>query len=169
MHQDQQASQTVAENPEHQASQTVREIVAANIRAYRHFRKMEQALLAGRMESLGFAWRRATVSELEREKRDISLAEALALSLALEVTIEDLLYQRPAGRGKPKLVFTNKAAEPDLPPGTVTGLVSPHKAYAEPVWNGHDLQAITIMSANAAEDDPSGGLMFTKAKLGPTS
>ena len=151
-----------------EARQTVGEIVAANIRAYRHLRKMEQAKLAGHMESLGFAWRRATVSELEREKRNVSLAEALALSLVLGVTIEDLLYQRPAGRGKPKLVFTDKAAEPDLPPGAVTALVSPHKAYAETEWSGHDLQAITIYSADADEDDPSGGLMFTKAKLGPT-
>jgi transcriptional regulator with XRE-family HTH domain len=155
--------------PDQGARQTVAEIVAANIRAYRHLRKMDQARLARRMQSLGFAWRRATVSELERDKRNVSLAEALALSFVLEVTIEDLLYQRPAGRGKPRLVFTDKTTEPDLPPGTVTALVSPHRAYAEVAWSDDDdFQGVTILSADADEDDPSGGLMFTKAKLGPT-
>jgi transcriptional regulator with XRE-family HTH domain len=150
------------QRPDLRTRQTVKEIVADNIRARRHFRGMEQAELAQRMQSLGFAWRRATVSDIERKQRPVSLAEALALALALDVTVDQLLDSRGGGQRGPSLVFVDGAGEPDLPPGTVTALLCPHVLYAETEWNERELQGVTIMTT----DDPP-RLAYMAAKGGP--
>jgi transcriptional regulator with XRE-family HTH domain len=125
--------------------QTVTETVASNIRARRHFRGMEQAELAVRMQSLGFAWRRATVSDIERNKRNVSLTEALGLAVALGTTIEELIDTRGGGQRGPHLLISDRPPLPDgpiesfdrrvdLPPASVSALVCPHKLYAETEW-----------------------------------
>jgi hypothetical protein len=82
------------------------------------------------------------------------------------VTVEDLLDSRgPAGRNGPSLVLADGGVEPDLPPGTVTALLSPWKAYAEIEWNERpELQGITIMTT----DEPPQP-MFMKGKGGLVS
>jgi transcriptional regulator with XRE-family HTH domain len=133
---------------------TVAETVAGNVHAYRQIRGMGQDALAQRMRSLGFpTWRRPTVSEVERGRgehdgRSVSLAEALGLATALDVTIEQLTDPRgPEGEASlrgPSLILTDKIDNPDLPPGSVTALVCRHKAYAETMWNGDEFQGIVV-------------------------
>jgi transcriptional regulator with XRE-family HTH domain len=135
--------------------QTVPETVASNIRARRHFRGMEQAELARRMQSLGFAWRRATVSDIERNKRNVSLGEALGLAVALDTTIEELIDTRGGGQRGPDLLISDRPPLPDgpvepfdrridLPPASVSALVCPHKLYAETEWIDDVFSSILI-------------------------
>ena len=46
------------------------------------------------MELLGISWRQVTVSEVEREHRNVTVPELLALAVALGTTIEQLLDPR---------------------------------------------------------------------------
>jgi transcriptional regulator with XRE-family HTH domain len=73
---------------------TVAETVASNVRGFRQLRGIEQATVALRMVRLGIAWRQGTVSEVERGQRNVTVAELLALALALETTVEQLLDPR---------------------------------------------------------------------------
>jgi transcriptional regulator with XRE-family HTH domain len=128
---------------------TVAEAVAGNIRAYRQLRGLEQETLARSMQSLGIAWRRATVSEAERNQRNVTIAELLGLALALETTVEQLVDTRgPEGRRGPRVslsegpVLVNEGSDepfqvvgPVIPPEHVTALVCSHKAYAEVEWD----------------------------------
>jgi transcriptional regulator with XRE-family HTH domain len=131
------------------AEQTVAETVAGNIRAYRQLLGMEQDAVARRMQSLGLAWRRATVSEAERNQRNITIAEMLALAIALDTTVEQLVDTRgPVGRRGPRLslseglIKVSEDDEPDyqvvgpaIPPEYVTALVCSHKAYLTVEWD----------------------------------
>jgi transcriptional regulator with XRE-family HTH domain len=71
------------------------EAVAVNVRDHRSLRRMSQQQLADEMSRLGHAWWRATVSEVERSGRGVTVDELVGLALALGVTIADLLD--PAG------------------------------------------------------------------------
>jgi transcriptional regulator with XRE-family HTH domain len=122
---------------------------------------MEQAELALRMQSLGFGWRRATVSDIERNKRNVSLAEALGLAVALAMTIEELIDTRgggqrgPDGQLAPDLLISDRPPLPDgpvepfdrridLPPASVSALVCPHKLYAKTEWIDNVFSSILI-------------------------
>jgi transcriptional regulator with XRE-family HTH domain len=135
-------------------TQTVRTTVADNVRTYRLTRRLDQAQLARRMQSLGIEWRQATVSEVERRGRNVTIGEALGLALALDVTIEQLIDARgPEGEASPRgpsLVLTGKTDDPDLPPSSVTALVCRHKARAEAMWTDNDFEGIAVETT----DDP---------------
>ena len=142
--------------------QTAKATIAGNVRSYRQIRGLEQGSLARRMQSLGFAWRRPTVSEVERDQRNVTVAELLALAVALGTTIEDLVDTRgPGGRRGPDLLISDRPPLPDgpdrdghvvesfdrrveLPPGSVSALVCPHKLYAETEWIDHVFSSILI-------------------------
>jgi transcriptional regulator with XRE-family HTH domain len=144
--------------------QQVAETVAGNIRAYRQLRGLEQAALARRMLSLGFTWRQVTVSDIERNQRDVTVAELLGLAVALDTTIENLVDTRgPEGRRGPDLLISDRPAladgpvldgqvvEPfdrriDLPPASVSALVCPHKLYAETEWIDNVFSSILIQT-----------------------
>jgi transcriptional regulator with XRE-family HTH domain len=148
----------------------VADAVASNIRAYRQLRGFEQDALARRMASLGFKWRRPTVSEVERRNRDVTVAELFGLTAALGTTIENLIDTRgPEGRRGPDLLISDRPPLPDgpvldgqvvepfdrrlvLPPGSVSALVCPHRLYAEAEWSGH---VFTSMLIQHVEDDAS--------------
>jgi transcriptional regulator with XRE-family HTH domain len=137
------------------SKQTVIQTVASNVRAYRKLREFDQAALAQRMQSLGIAWRRATVSDIERDSRnDVTITEMLGLAVALDVTIEQLLDSRgPEGEASPRgpdMIFNKMTDNPDLPPGSVTALICRHRAHAETYWDGHDFQGIAVSTV----DDP---------------
>jgi transcriptional regulator with XRE-family HTH domain len=69
---------------------------AENLHAYRSLRRWSQEELARRMVDLGHAsWSRATVSEVERGGRTVTIDELLALAMAFGVPIGNLLD--PAG------------------------------------------------------------------------
>lgn len=67
------------------------EVLAGNIRAARSRERRSQTDLAGHMATLGHPWSRATVSEVERSGRTVSLDEFFALAIALGVTPTDLV------------------------------------------------------------------------------
>jgi transcriptional regulator with XRE-family HTH domain len=137
--------------PDRRGWQTVAQIVADNIRAYRQIRGLDQAQLAQRMQSLGIGWRRPTVSEVERKQRNVTVAEALGLTLALNVTVAQLVDSRgPEARRGPRLWLAEgpeliKVSEDDgsgyqvvglaIPPERVTALICSHKAYVDAKWN----------------------------------
>jgi len=69
---------------------------AENLHAYRSLRRLSQEELARQMLNLGHAsWSRATVSEVERGGRTVTVDELLALALIFGTPIGDLLD--PAG------------------------------------------------------------------------
>jgi hypothetical protein len=55
------------------------------------------------MELLSISWRQVTVSEVEREHRNVTVPELLALAVALGTTIEQLLD--PSGSAGPGCRF----------------------------------------------------------------
>jgi hypothetical protein len=66
-------------------------VVVANLRTARRLRDQSQDGVALRMRQLGHEnWSRATVSELEREGRSLSLDEVFSLAIVLERPLADL-------------------------------------------------------------------------------
>jgi transcriptional regulator with XRE-family HTH domain len=136
--------------PEAFQVKTVPETVASNVRAFRQLRGLEQGALAQRMESLGIRWRRATVSEVERNQRNVTVAELLALTLTLDTTIEQLLDPRGPERIRGHLlalwesvldmptyddVDPNAQAIQTISPQHLTGLVCTHEDHPIVEWN----------------------------------
>lgn len=72
-------------------ARSLAEVVAFNVRGYRALRELSQSGLAERMTIYGYRWTTATVSEIERVTRNVTLDELLCLSMSLGVTISDLL------------------------------------------------------------------------------
>lgn len=66
------------------------ELVAANVRAARAYRKLRQEDLA---DELG--WDRAIISRIEAGRRRIQLADAIALCEALDIELRQLLAGVP--------------------------------------------------------------------------
>jgi transcriptional regulator with XRE-family HTH domain len=67
---------------------------------------MEQDLVANNMWGLGHDWRRVTVSEIERGRRNVTVPELLSLTVVLDVTVEQLLDPRgPERRDGPRLLL----------------------------------------------------------------
>jgi transcriptional regulator with XRE-family HTH domain len=84
----------------------VADALADNIRHYRVLNQLEQADVAERMQNLGQPWRRVTVSEVERGRRNVTVVELLALSLLFGATVGELLDpRRPDQRTGPGIQF----------------------------------------------------------------
>ncbi len=75
-------------------SRHLSDCVAENLRALRARARFSQTELAERMTSVGHPWSRATVSDIERAARNLSLNEAFALGLILNTTLPALLDPR---------------------------------------------------------------------------
>ena len=75
-------------------------IVAANIRAVRGRKGLEQQDVADRMSALGFSsWRlRQTVSSLEKGRRRATVEELLALACVLDTSVPVLMEPSPDDR-----------------------------------------------------------------------
>jgi transcriptional regulator with XRE-family HTH domain len=124
-------------------------VLAGNIRAYRRIRGLDQSTLARRMQTLGAGWRQRTVSEVERIGRQVTAPELLMLTVALGVTIEQLLDPRgPERRTGPRMGLSTSAAKkyadgddmhlvqgPVIPAQDVTALVCSHDASAAVEWD----------------------------------
>jgi transcriptional regulator with XRE-family HTH domain len=82
-------------------------VIGGNVRAHRLLHRLEQEDLATRMKHLGHAWHRATVSEIERGRRNVTVPELVALVLALDgVTVSELIDPRgPGGRSGLRLAL----------------------------------------------------------------
>ena len=85
---------------------TIPAALAFNVRTYRLMSRLEQEDVALQMQHLGHTWRRATVSEVERARRNVTVSELLALVLVLGATVEQLLDTRgPRGPSGPQLAL----------------------------------------------------------------
>lgn len=84
----------------------VADALADNLRAYRVLAQLEQAEVAERMQRLGHPWRRVTVSEVERGRRNVTVPELLALSVLFGMTVGELLDpRRPDQRSGSGLMY----------------------------------------------------------------
>jgi transcriptional regulator with XRE-family HTH domain len=109
----------------------VADAVADNVRAYRVLGRLEQEDIAERMRQLGHPWKRVTVSEVERGRRNVTVPELVALTLVLGVTATELLDpRRPdqrSGDGEILLVLTPDGAGQPISPRSLTGLMCRHE------------------------------------------
>lgn len=76
-------------------SRFLSDVVAENVRVLRTLRRLSQSDLAARMSYLGHEWTRATVSDVERSRRNVTVDELLGLALSLRTEVPNLLD--PAG------------------------------------------------------------------------
>lgn len=65
--------------------------IGGNIERVRRIRKMTGKQLAGRLDELGLQMSVATISEVERAKRKVSVGELLVFAIALNASLIDLL------------------------------------------------------------------------------
>jgi transcriptional regulator with XRE-family HTH domain len=83
----------------YEGAQFLSQVLAENVRASRQEAQWSQDGLAERMADLGHGWVRATVSEVERGGRNVTVDELGALAIVLGTTIGDLLdpaaWERP--------------------------------------------------------------------------
>jgi transcriptional regulator with XRE-family HTH domain len=87
-------------------SRFLSDVLADNVRAYRSLRRLSQEELARRMVAARHPWTRATVSDIERANRNVTIDELLTLAMIVDSPIGDLLD--PAGvdgRGTVQLDF----------------------------------------------------------------
>lgn len=133
---------------------TIPEVLGSNVRAFRLLRRLEQEDVADRMRSLGHKWRRATVSEVERVRRNVTVPELLALVAVLGANVVRLLDPRGPGGGRtgPQVALpaqswghaTGEDVEEhiDLDPDEVRELISGEDALFH--WSFGRLQGIEL-------------------------
>lgn len=110
------------------ARDTYDAVLAANIRAARVRKSLDQAVVVDRMRALGFAaWHRQTMGKVERGERRVMAQEIFGLALAMEVSMP--LLMTAAGQ--------NDVVE--LPNGQYLGSVSVERLAGRGV-NDHAVQ-----------------------------
>src|SRR5213595_49013 len=70
------------------------QVLARNLGAVRRLRGWRQEFVSERMMYLGHQWSPATVSEVERGRRNVTVDELFSLSLVFSITIARLLDAR---------------------------------------------------------------------------
>lgn len=74
------------------ATASYADVIVRNVRAERARRGLEQRDLVERMRALGLAnWHRQTLSRVERGERRLLAEEVMALAIALETTVSELM------------------------------------------------------------------------------
>jgi transcriptional regulator with XRE-family HTH domain len=107
------------------------DVIVRNVRAARARRHLDQADVVARMHVLGYKnWHRQTLSKTERGERRLLAEELLALSLALETEMANLLLPSP---GELRLVT--------LPAGQIVILPLQHEmaggTAGSVLWDGN--------------------------------
>jgi transcriptional regulator with XRE-family HTH domain len=130
----------------------ITDVLAANVRAYRQLRRTEQEDIAERMNTLGHAWRRVTVSEVERGKRNVTVPELMGLVLVLGASIQQLLDPRgPEERSGPNIAVNDDIA---LQAWQMRALVCSTKTlYFDAKWRDNDLQGIDVTESREIRPD----------------
>jgi transcriptional regulator with XRE-family HTH domain len=67
--------------------------VGLNLRTYRFFQRLGQLHISDRMADTHPTWSRATVSEVERGRRAVTVDELRDLAVILDVQMTDLLRE----------------------------------------------------------------------------
>jgi transcriptional regulator with XRE-family HTH domain len=136
------------EVPANLDAEFVEDVLARNVRAYRLLRNLEQLDVAYRISVVaGHRWTPATVSEIERGRRNVTVPELLALTVVLGTTVELLLDPRgPERRKGPALYVGGPAPHTGdtlaIEPDNVTGLICSHRSDLTVVWQGDDLAVV---------------------------
>jgi transcriptional regulator with XRE-family HTH domain len=91
------------------------DVLAANVRAHRLLRRLEQSDVAERMNSLGHPWVQQTVSGVERGQRNLTVDEILGLCLVFGAKLGELLDPTgPDGRNSEQLDYGPAVLDPGL-------------------------------------------------------
>lgn len=77
----------------------VSQALAASVRSLRERENLTQDDLAKAMQELGFRWVRVTVSQVEGQRREISVAELLGLASMFGVGVDQLLWPDGSAEG----------------------------------------------------------------------
>jgi transcriptional regulator with XRE-family HTH domain len=93
-------------------SRFLSDVLAANVRDTRSLRRLSQGELAQRMRLAGHQWTRATVSDVERANRNLTVDELAALCLILDATFGELLDPTGVGGRDGRLLDYGPAAIP---------------------------------------------------------
>jgi transcriptional regulator with XRE-family HTH domain len=80
-------------------SRFLSDTVAEKVRAYRLLRRLKQGDVAEEMRKLRHPWTQATVSQVERGQRNLTVDELLGLSILFDVSLNELLDPVPVGGG----------------------------------------------------------------------
>ncbi len=143
------------------------EVLGGNVRAFRLLRLLEQASVAERMRYFGHGWSQSTVAQVERGHRNVTVPELVSLTLALDVTIDQLLDPRgPERRIGPDLALARGAnlvlaSDPAqvvasgltvvLPASEVTALVCAHEIRKRSTWIGATLAEVQLEDEEAGQ------------------
>jgi transcriptional regulator with XRE-family HTH domain len=82
-------------------SRFLSDAIAEKVRAYRLLRRLKQDDVAEEMRKLRHPWTQATVSQVERGQRNLTVDELVGLSIVFELTLNELLDPVPVGGGPP--------------------------------------------------------------------
>jgi transcriptional regulator with XRE-family HTH domain len=82
-------------------SRFLSDAVAEKVRGYRLLGRMKQDDVAEKMRELRHPWTQATVSQVERGQRNLTVDELVGLSIVLELSLNELLDPVPVGGGPP--------------------------------------------------------------------
>ena len=80
-------------------SRFLSDAIAEKVRAYRLLRRQKQDDVAEEMRKLRHPWTQATVSQVERGQRHLTVDELVGLSIVFDVTLNELLDPVPVGGG----------------------------------------------------------------------
>jgi transcriptional regulator with XRE-family HTH domain len=82
-------------------SRFLSDAVAEKVRGYRLLGRMKQDDVAEKMRELRHPWTQATVSQVERGQRNLTVDELVGLSIVLGLSLNELLDPVPVGGGPP--------------------------------------------------------------------
>jgi transcriptional regulator with XRE-family HTH domain len=82
-------------------SRFLSDAVTEKVRAYRLLRRLKQDDVAEKMRELRHPWTQATVSQVERGQRNLTVDELVGLSIVFELTLNELLDPVPVDGGPP--------------------------------------------------------------------
>jgi transcriptional regulator with XRE-family HTH domain len=100
-----------------EGSKFLSDAVAEKVRAWRLIRRLEQTGVAEEMRKLRHPWTQATVSQVERGQRNLTVDELVGLSIVLDLTLNELLDPVPVGGGPPPALDVGLPVE--IPPDMV--------------------------------------------------
>jgi transcriptional regulator with XRE-family HTH domain len=82
-------------------SRFLSDAIAEKVRSYRLLRRLKQDDVAEEMRKLRHPWTQATVSQVERGQRNLTVDELVGLSIVFGLSLNELLDPVPVGGGPP--------------------------------------------------------------------
>jgi len=84
-----------------EGSRFLSDAIAEKVRAYRLLRRLKQDDVAEEMRKLRHPWTQATVSQVERGQRNLTVDELVGLSIVFGLSLNELLDPVPVDGGPP--------------------------------------------------------------------